>query len=60
MSIKIETKIVGYEVVREEEEATALAEAQADKEERKSAKVIPHDRANCPAGRYGSFGGGNL
>jgi hypothetical protein len=40
MSIKIETKIVGYEVVREEEEAAALAEAQADKEERKSAKII--------------------
>ena len=40
MSIKIETKIVGYEVVREEEEAAALAQAQADKEERKSAKII--------------------
>ena len=40
MSIKIETKIVGYEVVKEEEEATALAEAQADRKERKSAKII--------------------
>jgi hypothetical protein len=40
MSIKIETKIVGYEVVKEEEEAAALAQAQAEKEERKSAKVI--------------------
>ncbi len=39
MGIKIETKIVGYEVVREEE-ATVLAEVQADKEERKSAKII--------------------
>ena len=33
MSIKIETKIIGYEVVTEEE-------AQADEEERKSAKII--------------------
>jgi hypothetical protein len=40
MSIKIETRIVGYEVVREEEEAAALAKVQADKEERKSAKII--------------------
>ena len=40
MSIKIETKIVGYEVVKEEEEAIAVTEAQADKKERKSAKVI--------------------
>ena len=40
MSIKIETKIVGYEVVKEEEEAAALAQAQAEKEERRSAKVI--------------------
>jgi len=40
MGIKIETKIVGYEVVREEEEAAALAKAHADKEERKSAKII--------------------
>ncbi len=40
MSIKIETKIVGYEVVKEEEEAAALAKAQAEKEERKSAKII--------------------
>ncbi len=40
MSIRIETKIVGYEVVREEEEAAASAKAQADKEERKSAKII--------------------
>jgi hypothetical protein len=40
MSIKIETKIVGYEVVKEEEEAAALAGAQAETEERKSAKII--------------------
>ncbi len=40
MGIKIETKIVGYEVVREEEEAAALAKVQVDKEERKSAKII--------------------
>jgi hypothetical protein len=40
MGIRIETKIVGYEVVREEEEAAALAKVQADKEERKSAKII--------------------
>ncbi len=40
MSIKIETKIVGYEVVKEEEEAVALAEAMADKETRRSAKII--------------------
>ncbi len=40
MSIKIDTKIVGYEVVREEEEAAALAEALAEKEKRKSAKII--------------------
>ena len=40
MSTKIEAKIVGYEVVKEEEEAIAVAEAQADKKERKSAKVI--------------------
>jgi len=39
MSIKIETKIVGYEVVKKEE-AAALAEAQAVKDERKSAKII--------------------
>jgi hypothetical protein len=40
MGIRIETKIVGYEVVREEEEAAVLAKVQADKEERKSAKII--------------------
>ena len=40
MGIKIETKIVGYEVVREEEEAAVIAKVQADKEERKSAKII--------------------
>jgi hypothetical protein len=40
MSIKIETKIVGYEVVKEEEKATAKAEVQADKKERKTAKII--------------------
>lgn len=40
MSIKIETKIVGYEVVKEKEKAAALAEARIDGEERKSAKII--------------------
>ena len=40
MGIKIETRIVGYEVVREEEEAAALAKVQVDKGERKSAKII--------------------
>jgi hypothetical protein len=40
MSIKIETKIVGYEVVKEEKEATVVAEAPADKTGRKSAQII--------------------
>lgn len=40
MSIKIEGKIVGYEVVKEEEEAVAKAEAQAEGQERQSAKII--------------------
>lgn len=40
MSIKIETKIVGYEVVKEKEKAAALSEARIDGEERKSAKII--------------------
>jgi hypothetical protein len=39
MTIKIQTKIVGYEVVREEE-AAAKAEARADGSERQSAKII--------------------
>jgi hypothetical protein len=39
MGIKIETKIVGYEVVKEEE-TVALAKAKVDKGERLSAKVI--------------------
>jgi hypothetical protein len=40
MSIKIQTKIVGYEVVKEKEEAAAREQAAAAKEERKSAKII--------------------
>lgn len=40
MSIKIETKIVGYEVVRKEEDAAAKAEDRADKKGRKTAKII--------------------
>ena len=40
MSIKIQSKIVGYEVVKEEEEAAAKEKAVAEKEERKSAKII--------------------
>jgi len=39
MSIKIEGKIVGYEVVKEEA-AAAKAEAQAENQERQSAKII--------------------
>jgi len=39
MGIKIETKIVGYEVVKEEE-TVALAKVKVDKGERLSAKVI--------------------
>jgi len=40
MSVRIERKIVGYEVVRKEEEAAARAEAQLAREERQSAKII--------------------
>ena len=40
MSIRIDKKIVGYEVVRKEEEAAARAEAQLLREERQSAKII--------------------
>ena len=40
MGIKIQSKIVGYEVVKEEEEAAAKEKAVAEKEERKSAKII--------------------
>jgi cytochrome c553 len=40
MSIRIENKIVGYEVVKKEEEAAAKAEAQAVAEERTKAKII--------------------
>ena len=40
MSTKIKTKIVGYEVVKEEEQALALEEAKAAREKRKSAKII--------------------
>jgi hypothetical protein len=40
MSTRIDRKIVGYEVVRKEEEAAAKAEAQLAREERQSAKII--------------------
>ncbi len=40
MSIKIDHKIVGYEVVRKEEEEAARAEAQAAREDRQKAKII--------------------
>ena len=40
MSIKIERKIVGYEVVKKEEEAAAKAKAAEESAERKSAKII--------------------
>lgn len=40
MSIRIDRKIVGYEVVKKEEEAAARAEAQLAREERQSAKII--------------------
>ena len=40
MSIKIQKKIVGYEVVKEEEEAAAREAARAEGEERQSAKII--------------------
>ncbi len=40
MSIKIGNKIVGYEVVREEEEAAVKAETRIDQDERQSAQII--------------------
>ena len=40
MSIKIAGKIVGYEVVKEEEEAQAREQARADAEERQKATII--------------------
>ena len=40
MSIRIQKKIVGYEVVKEEEEAAAREAARAEGEERQSAKII--------------------
>jgi len=40
MSIRIERKIVGYEVVKKEEEAAAKAKEQAETAERKKAKII--------------------
>ena len=40
MSIKIQGKIVGYEVVKEEEEAAAREEAKAENEERQKATII--------------------
>lgn len=40
MSIRINKKIVGYEVVKKEEEAAARVEAQRLREERQSAKII--------------------
>jgi hypothetical protein len=40
MSIRIEKKIVGYEVVKKEEEAAAKAEELAKSNERKKAKII--------------------
>lgn len=40
MNVRIDRKIVGYEVVRKEEEAAAKAEALLAREERQSAKII--------------------
>lgn len=40
MSIRIDNKIVGYEVVKKEEEAAAKAEAKVAAEERTKAKII--------------------
>ena len=40
MAIKIQNKIVGYEVVKEEEEAALREKAETEKEERKSATII--------------------
>jgi len=40
VSIKIEEKIVGYEVVREDEQAAAKAEAPEESQERQTAKII--------------------
>ena len=40
MSIRINTKIVGYEVIKKEEEAAAKAAAKTETEERTKAKII--------------------
>ncbi|MGD8578409.1 MAG: NrdJb, partial [Lysobacterales bacterium] len=40
MGIRIESKIVGYEVVKEEEEAAAREKARLEAEDRQSAKII--------------------
>ena len=40
MSIRIQSKIVGYEVVKEQEEAAAREKARAETEERQKAKII--------------------
>ena len=40
MSIRIQSKIVGYEVVEEQEEAAAREKARAETEERQKAKII--------------------
>jgi len=40
MSTRIESKIVGYEVVKEEEEAAAREKARLEADERQSAKII--------------------
>ena len=40
MSIKIGNKIVGYEVVRDQEEAAVKAETRIDQDERQSAQII--------------------
>jgi hypothetical protein len=40
MTIRIQEKIVGYEVVREEDEAAARKEPRAENEERQRAKII--------------------
>ena len=40
MTIKIDAKIVGYEVVKPEEEAAVKEAAQQEKEEKSKAKVI--------------------
>ena len=40
MTIKIQSKIVGYEVVKEEEEAARKEKEAAEKEGRTNAKII--------------------